>query len=389
MQIDFPPDLEFGASAQKNFLESIPYLLGKACDIEISDSCIIVSDPPDDVKGLESAVLDAVKRSSETVARAVERVLDENHLETPIIDDVTEILSNRGDIRQTGNGKYVYSGQVAQVFRCLDNMFREWAEKQSAHEEFFPISVRAESLAKAGYFNTFAQHAFFVSPLELSMNAILSAQDDSIFDPDADPQTRQNLQAPEWVLSPTVCHHCFESRSGQSATNQQTITALNQCSRYEVHDTSGLQRLRHYWMREIIYFRPDAKFVQAALEDILEVTTQRLRRWGLSFKVVSASDPFFLDSGSSKRLFQTALLLKRELQMPVSGKYIACASFNNHQQSLTNTFEISSDQGEIASGCVGWGYDRLILAMFSQLGPDIHLWPEVVRSDLKLLDRSI
>jgi len=385
LEIALPEGLEFGAAAQKNFLEGVPYILGKPCKISITDGVMqFVGMRADIDESLREKILDAVKRSAGTVERAVERVLDSNLDDCVLHEGITEILEARGDIRCTGKGKYVYSGDVAQVFRGIDDLFRGWAETQAADEEFFPVSVRTESLAKAGYFNSFSQHAYFVSPLTLSVEAIESAQSGEIFDAEADASVKQHLQTPEWVLSPTVCHHCFESRSGRTESSQQTVTALNQCSRYEVHDTGGLQRLRHYWMREIIYFRPNAKDVQSALDDILKVTTDYLRKWGISFRVSSASDPFFLDSGSSKRLFQTSFLLKRELQLPVEGKHIACASFNNHQESLTGAFEISAEEGSVASGCVGWGYDRLILALFSQLGPNVDQWPEAVRSDLNL-----
>jgi len=282
---------------------------------------------------------------------------------------------DRGDISQTGNGKFVYRGQVAKVFRGLDDLFRSWGEKQSATEEFFPISVKTKSLERAGYFKTFAQHAFFVSPLELSIPALKSAVDGDV---------QPHLQSPEWVLSPTVCHHCFEALSDNAHHSHQTITALNQCSRYEVHDTGGLKRLRHYWMREIIFLRSAPEETQSALDDVLKLTTDLLRRWGVFFQVKSASDPFFLDSGTGKRMFQTALLMKRELVLPVEGKSIACASFNNHMKTLTEAFDITAEDGEIASGCVGWGYDRLILALFSQFGPECSDWPSQVREDLDL-----
>ena len=51
-------------------------------------------------------------------------------------------------------------------------------------------------------------------------------------------------------------------------------------------------------------------------------------------------------------------------------------------KTLTEAFEITGEEGEIASGCVGWGYDRLILALFSQFGPECSDWPSQVREDL-------
>ena len=374
--LDVSPDMNFGESAQKNFLEALPYVVQGVGTLDFkADKLYLSVDTPVSLEDNREEIMSVLQRSLGTVSRAVEKTLDDNDVPYHLHENVTEALLESGDISQTGNGKFVYKGQVARVFRGLDNLFRKWAGDQSAEEEFFPISVKTESLKRAGYFNTFAQHAFFVSPLDLSIVALESAKTGEV---------RTHLQSPEWVLSPTVCHHCFESLSDGAHKSHQTITALNQCSRYEVHDTGGLKRLRHYWMREIIFLRPNPEETQAALDDVLKLTTDLLRRWGIAFKVKSASDPFFLDSGTGKRMFQTALLMKRELVLPVEGKSIACGSFNNHMKTLTEAFDITSEDGEIASGCVGWGYDRLILALFSQLGADSAKWPSEVREDLGL-----
>lgn len=374
--LDISPDMNFGEAAQKNFLEALPYVVQGVGTINVKgDSVSLTVETAAELEARKDEIMSVLRRSLETVSRATEQTLDENDTDYTLHPNVTEALLERGDISQTGNGKFVYKGQVAKVFRGLDDLFRAWAGEQSAAEEFFPISVKTETLKRAGYFKTFAQHAFFVSPLELSMPALESAQTGDV---------RPHLQSPDWVLSPTVCHHCFESLSDAAHKSHQTITALNQCSRYEVHDTGGLKRLRHYWMREIIFLRSTPEETQSALDDVLKLTTDLLRSWGISFKVKSASDPFFLDSGTGKRMFQTALLMKRELVLPVEGKSIACGSFNNHMKTLVEAFDITANDGEIASGCVGWGYDRLILALFSQLGPDCENWPEQVRKDLGL-----
>ena len=85
-------------------------------------------------------------------------------------------------------------------------------------------------------------------------------------------------------------------------------------------------------------------------------------------------------------MFQNTFILKRELKLPVAKGSIACASFNNHQGSLTSAFGITSaaEESKIESCCVGWGYDRLLLCIFSQLGIDIDKWPSVVRQDLNI-----
>lgn len=72
------------------------------------------------------------------------------------------------------------------------------------------------------------------------------------------------------------------------------------------------------------------------------------------------------------------LALKREvrLHIPSSDRWIAAASFNNHQASLVKAFGIES-KGDtpLASACVGFGYERLLYALFCAFGGDLADWP--------------
>ncbi len=55
---------------------------------------------------------------------------------------------------------------------------------------------------------------------------------------------------------------------------------------------------------------------------------------------------------------------------------IACASFNLHERFFGAAFRIASTYGEaVASGCVGWGMERWMLACFAQHGFDPDGWP--------------
>lgn len=379
--VEIPDTLSVTSAAKKIFLESAPYVMRGNFPIRMEPNLIIVDevplDHPYDVKAL---IQDSLSKSIGSVERVQDTIIEDFQSEYTPHDDIIASLLNRGDIYKTGEGKFVHSGQAALVFRGLDDLFRSWAMDLGSAEEYYPVSVQADSLRKIGYFDTFAQHAYFIMPLKHDVDVL-----DKIKNVDALKSEGSTLfQTPDWVLAPTVCHHCFEARKETENCSNQTVTALNPCSRYEVNDVSGLQRLRHYWMREIVYFRNEKMDIQESLDAILKITVDTFKRWGLTFKVSSANDPFFLDSGTSKRFFQSGLLLKRELLLPIGQKDMACASFNNHLGTLCGSFEIGTSDPEWFSGCVGWGYDRLIYALFYQLGPETANWPATIRQDLGL-----
>ena len=50
-------------------------------------------------------------------------------------------------------------------------------------------------------------------------------------------------------------------------------------------------------------------------------------------------------------------------------------SYKNYRN-LVKPYEIISDSGfNLFSGCVGYGYERLAYALYSQLGFDLKSWP--------------
>lgn len=371
---------------QKTFLESLPYYLGRVHEVEVTDDKVIIRQvPPGEEQHVIEATTQCLAHASAEHERFEEKTLSSFSGNYTLGEGVYEELKQRGGILPSALGKVAYSGDVARVFAAFDGFIQNQCFAMGAQPEIYPTALEGKSLLRAGYFNTFAQHAYFIAPLQTSLEALQAAKDGSVIDASDEQQANENLQAPQWVLSPTVCHHCFEARKDSVIELPLKVTALNQCSRYEVHGTRGLERLRIYWMREYVHYAADEKTVVESLDQLLAFMIEALTRWGISHEVVTASDPFFANSATSKRVFQNIFSLKRELKLPIPGGSLACASFNNHQGSLVDTFGMQA-QGDssITSGCVAWGYDRFIYSLFVQLGVELDDWPQAVRDDLGL-----
>jgi seryl-tRNA synthetase len=383
INLGFSP--QSNSAVYKTFLESLPYYLGYEYAVSVIDDRLLIEDVPESLeKQITQAALESLVAAQAEHERVTEKCLQSFDGEYRLHEGVYESLQQLGAVFPTGYGKAAYSGILAEVFHALDNFFKGHCLDLGAQQELYPPALEGESLLRAGYFNTLAQHAYFIAPLRTNLDSLRAARDGAVLHASAD----GHLQLPTWVLSPTVCHHCFEARKDSAIQLPLKVTAINQCSRYEVHDTHGMERLRIYWMREFIQFDQEEKVVVDSLDRLLAITTYALRQWGISHQVVTANDPFFSNSATSKRAFQNMFALKRELRLPVPGGSIACASFNNHQRSLVESFNIqkfgTSSGKDIASGCVGWGYDRLLYGLFCQLGVEVNNWPAQVRNDLKL-----
>jgi hypothetical protein len=276
--------------------------------------------------------------------------------------DPMERLVASGDIVSTGRGKFIYRGDFLRVFLGLDSLLERYCLSAGAKSELYPSTVQTRTLLESGYLNLSPQLAFFVAPAHLDREALIELGQSSTIDPDKRLETNSHLGLADQILAPTVCYHCFEARRGQSVPFE-IVTSLNKCHRHESVNVRSLERLTTYWMRELIVIG-DESLVAKALDDT-----------------------FFADRGAGNRMYQAAFDLKRELVLPsVSGKRMAVASFNNHQSTLAQKFSISTNDGLPKSGCVGWGFERLIYGLYCQFGSDLTLWPAAAQRDLGLTE---
>ncbi len=77
--------------------------------------------------------------------------------------------------------------------------------------------------------------------------------------------------------------------------------------------------------------------------------------------------------------------LKFELLIPVNADAgpTACMSFNYHQDHFGKTWGLATADGETAhTACVGFGLERIALALFKHHGLETEDWPEHVRRAL-------
>jgi seryl-tRNA synthetase len=98
-----------------------------------------------------------------------------------------------------------------------------------------------------------------------------------------------------------------------------------------------------------------------------------------------ANDPFFGRAGRILAMNQREDALKFELVVPICSeeKPTAIASCNYHKDHLGVPFGITLADGSPAhSACVGFGLERITLALFKTHGLDPADWPDAVRQRL-------
>jgi seryl-tRNA synthetase len=98
-----------------------------------------------------------------------------------------------------------------------------------------------------------------------------------------------------------------------------------------------------------------------------------------------ASDPFFGKGGKMLAASQRQQKLKFEVTAPVISeeKPTALCSFNFHQEHFGEAFHIRTEDGEVANtACLGFGQERVVMALFQAHGFDPEKWPSEVHDKL-------
>lgn len=117
-----------------------------------------------------------------------------------------------------------------------------------------------------------------------------------------------------------------------------------------------------------------------------ELGRELFRDIGLDGELVNANDPFFGRAGRLLAASQSSEELKWELVVPIAGpEPTACASFNYHMSRFGETWGLALSDGSTAhTACVGFGQERIVLALLRTHGVDLKEWPDAVRDRLGL-----
>jgi seryl-tRNA synthetase len=109
-----------------------------------------------------------------------------------------------------------------------------------------------------------------------------------------------------------------------------------------------------------------------------------LRSLGLAAELDVANDPFFGRRGRMLSANQRSERLKLELLVQIAGpEPTAMASFNHHLDHFGSRFGIELSDGATAhTACLGFGHERIVLALLRTHGLDPDTWPAAIRGEL-------
>ncbi|CAB3776114.1 Amino acid--[acyl-carrier-protein] ligase [Paraburkholderia caffeinitolerans] len=304
---------------------------------------------------------------------------------TPSFRD--ELIAS-GLLIDTGeNGLYGRSQVFEDVVDRLNAAITHLGADQDPEVLRFPPALRRTDFEDSEYLKNFPQLAGTIHSFcgnDAGQMRLLRCLDDAMkqSDDDRDPAWMEQQKPTRLVLTPAACYPIYPvvARRGPLPAGGSTIDVLSYCFRHE----PSLDPARMQMFRQREYVRlGNAEQVMAFRQMWIDRGSLLVSLLGLPVDVDLANDPFFGRGGKIVADSQRAQELKFELLIPVANadSKTACLSFNYHMDHFGGIWKIKCDDGSTAhTACVGFGMERITLALLKHHGLDVNAWPDEVRA---------
>ena len=193
-----------------------------------------------------------------------------------------------------------------------------------------------------------------------------------------------HLSMTDVVLVPAACYPAYPAMALRGPLPQGGVTLDLGGSYVFRNEPSGdPARLQMFHQREMVRIGTEEQ-VLAWRETWMARATNIFQQVGLNATLDVASDPFFGRGGKMLAKSQLAQGLKFEVLVPIASPGpTAVSSFNYHQEHFGTAFGIQLHDGSVAnSACLGFGLERITLALFRKHGMKLSHWPSNIKTQL-------
>lgn len=304
---------------------------------------------------------------------------------TPITYDIESFFQGLVEhgliIPSTALGTFGRGAQFEEVLEAFNACVGRLSRDDGAELQNHPPIIARALLEKVHYLDSFphlcgAVHSFSGNALQ----ALALAERANSGEPWGELLTQTGV-----TLNPAACYPIYPSLAGTLPPQGRLVT-LQAAWVYRNEPSREPTRMQSFRVREFVC-AGSADQVVAWRDMWLQRGLDLLTALGLPARSDVAADPFFGRGGKVLAANQIEQRLKFEVLVPVISHEAptAVCSFNFHQQHFGSTFDIRTADGEVAStACLGFGLERVTMALFKHHGFDIKRWPQPVRELLSL-----
>jgi len=277
-------------------------------------------------------------------------------------------------------GLYGRSGVFEGVIEHFEAMLTRFSAPLTPEVMRFPPIFARQHYLKTGHLNNFPDlmgsiHTFYGRDREHM--ALTSAAEKGEDWP-------KQLGAAETMLVPAACYPLYPTAKGTLTEKGRLVDLICYVFRHE--PSADPARMQCFRQREFVRLGTPEQALEHR-DDWLGKGEAILKSVGLNVRRELANDPFFGRGGRMMAATQVEQNLKYELVIPIASqeKPTAITSCNLHLDHFGLDFGIHTADGKPAhSACIGFGLERIALALFKTHGFDPDRWPNSVKQVLAL-----
>lgn len=290
-------------------------------------------------------------------------------------------LFNQGILHDSGvDGLYARSATFEDVISRFEEFALSFGKDEISEAMVFPPGMPLTDFETSGYMKNFPQlagtvHAFCGCDQDhMSLIQCMAAGED----------WSESQKKTDVALTPAACYPLYPilARRGRLPEAGAYVALQSYCFRNE--PSKEPTRMQMFRQREYVRVGTEEQTIEFR-ETWKQRGQEMMRILELPHEVEVANDPFFGRVGRMMGASQREQELKFELLIPVNSgaNPTACMSFNYHMDNFGKAWNIQQADGSPAhTACVGFGLERLALALFRHHGFDVNAWPNSVRSAL-------
>ena len=291
-----------------------------------------------------------------------------------------EVLARGLLIGNAVPGVYGRSGEFEDTIERVDRMVAVWGAADRPEVLRFPPIVSRELFEQSGYLESFPHLAGSVHSFggdERAHRELLQALETG-------GNWSDGFTSAAVMLTAAACHPVYPVFAGRLPEGGRLVDVMSYCFRREPSDE--VARMQMFRMHEHVR-AGDPATALAWREEWIARAQQLTAALGLQTRLQLANDEFFGRGGKLLRLNQRDQRLKLEIVSPLDSheRPSAIISLNYHQDHFGQRFDIRTADGAVAhTACVGFGLERMALALYRQHGFDRQSWPSAAREALGL-----